>query len=149
MTVAAAACLVLGACGGEATETGEVTKTVRAWTDAMSRADGPAACSRMTPGAGREMAVFGQTKSLGTKAADCPSNVKQMIRKLTPNATRQMHDADVDTVALDGSRAVVHMARGGPNEVVLVRDGDGWLIDHAFAKGWRLSGSPSFGLGGG
>jgi hypothetical protein len=146
--VCALALVALAGCGGESTERGDVTKSVRSWTDAMSRADGKQACARMTPAAAHELAAFGRSIHFPTNAPDCVTNAHNLANKLTPNALHQMHDADVDDIHIDGSTAVVHMAGGGPNEVVLRRQGGKWRIDQAFRKGWRLVGSPTYGLGG-
>ena len=143
---ATAVIVAVAGCGGGSS--GEVTKSVRAWTDAMSRGDGKQACARMTGAAARELARFGPRFGVFRASAGCTADVRHMAMKLNPNALRQMHDADVDAVRIEGSTAVVRMVGGGPNEVVLRRVGGSWRVDQAFRRGWRLVGAPSFGLGG-
>ena len=45
------------------------------------------------------------------------------------------------SVRIDGDRATATVI-GGPNAVRLSRDGDDWLIDEQFARGWRALGLP-------
>ena len=138
--------LTLSACGSEGTPEEEVTKSVRNWTAALSEGNGTAACARMTPTAQAEFATYAGTYVKTGPPADCVGNVKRFTRKLTGIPRRQIHDADVDAVSISGDTARVEMADGGPNELVLRRDGDDWHIDHAFRKGWRFVGAPRFGL---
>jgi hypothetical protein len=149
IALAAVLAVAVAGCGADATEHGDVTKTVRGWTDALSRGDGGQACSRMTGAAAHELAVFGQAYGVLRPTGDCSSNVRAMAYKLNGNAKRQMHDADVDDIRIEGPVATVHMAGGGPNEIVLRRQGGKWRIDQAFRHGWRLVGAPSFGMTGG
>lgn len=141
-----AGALTLSACGSEGTPEEEVTKSVRNWTAAFSEGNGKETCARMTPTAQAELATWASTYTKTGPPADCVGNVRRFSAKLTGIPRRQIHDADVDDVSIDGEIASVEMADGGPNELVLRRDGDAWHIDHAFRKGWRFVGAPRFGL---
>ena len=142
----AAAALALPACGGEGSAEEEVTKSVRNWTAALSDGDGAAACERMTPTARAELATFARTYTPTGPAEECERNVRRFTAKLTGIPRRQIHDADVDEIAIQGDTATVTMVDGGPNELVLRRDGPEWRVEHAFRKGWRFVGAPRFGL---
>lgn len=146
--VAVGAATAITACGNAGTTEEEVTKSVRNWTAALSEGNGEAACSRMTPVAQAELAAFARMYAKTGPAAGCPANVRRFTAKLTGIPRRQMHDADVDDIRIEGDRADVTMADGGPNELVLRRDGDDWRIEHGFRKGWRLVGAPRFGMTG-
>ena len=145
-----AACIALlvavAGCGDNGTTEEEVTKSVRNWTAALSEGRGDAACELMLPSAQAEFATFAGVYTKTGPASDCEGNVKRFLAKLTGIPRRQIHDADVDDVTIDGDRASVDMADGGPNELLLVKDGDEWRIQHAFRRGWRFEGSPRFGL---
>jgi hypothetical protein len=146
--VATAAAALLGACGGQGTPEEEVTKSVRNWSAALSEGNGDAACEAMTPTARAELAAFAGTYAKTGPAGDCAANVRRFMAKLTGIPRRQMHDADVDDIRIADGVATVAMADGGPNELVL-RQADGeWRIEHAFRKGWRLMGAPSYGMTG-
>jgi hypothetical protein len=60
---------------------------------------------------------------------------------------RQTLDADVADVKVDGSRATVLMANGGPTQISLVKLGGDWKIDQAFRRGWQLIGAPNYSQG--
>jgi hypothetical protein len=126
-----------------------VTKAVRSWTAALADGNGQAACARMTAVAHHELAAFAQAYTDVPPTAACAVNATRFTRKLSSIALRQMRDADVADIRIEGETATVHMADGGPNELVLKREGDSWRIDQAFRKGWRLVGAPSFGMTGG
>jgi hypothetical protein len=140
--------LALAGCGG-GSQKGEVTKVVRQWTATMADQNGKAACSRMTTAARAEMASFAQAYTKVPPTTACAVNATRFTHKLSSIALRQMRDADVAQIRIDGATAVVHMEDGGPNELRLRREGDTWRIDQAFQKGWRLMGAPSFGMTGG
>ena len=144
------ACIValaaVAGCGDDGSTEEDVTKTVREWTAALSEGRGDAACELMLPSARAEFAEFAGVYTKTGPAADCERNVKRFVAKLTGIPRRQIHDADVDDVAIDGERATVDMADGGPNELLLVKDGGEWRIQHAFRRGWRFVGAPRFGL---
>ena len=146
------ACAVLAAalagCGG-GSDKGEVTKTVRQWTATMADQDGKAACSRMTAAAKNELATFARAYTGTPLTGACAVNATRFTHKLSSIALRQMRDADVADIRIDGATATVHMEDGGPNELKLRREGDTWRIDQAFHRGWRLVGAPSFGMTGG
>ena len=148
-TLACTALIVaLAGCGGGSQE-GEVTKTVRQWTATMADQDGKAACAGMTAAAHAELASFAQAYTKIPPTTVCAVNATRFTHKLSSIALRQMRDADVADIEIDGSTATVHMEDGGPNELRLRREGDTWRIDRAFQKGWRLVGAPSFGMTGG
>jgi hypothetical protein len=148
-TIACAVVAVaLAGCGGGSQE-GEVTKVVRQWTATMADQNGKAACARMTAAARSEMAAFAKANTKVPPTTACAVNATRFTHRLSSIALRQMRDADVADIHIDGSAAIVHMADGGPNELRLRREGDTWRIDQAFRKGWRLMGAPSFGMTGG
>ena len=149
LALAVAGVVALGGCGGGATERGDVTKAVRVWTAYMADGNAREMCARMTPAAQEEMLNYAQAYTAIPPSASCVVNAVRFIRKLPANGLRQARDADVDQIHIEGSVATVRMAHGGPNEVVLRRQGGAWKIDHAFRRGWRLLGAPSFGLTGG
>jgi len=144
------ACIValalVAGCGDSGDSEEGVTKSVREWTAALSEGRGDAACELMLPSAQAEFATFAGAFIKAGPPADCERNVKRFYAKLTGIPRRQIHDADVDDVSIDGDRASVKMADGGPNELLLVKDGDEWRIEHAFRRGWRFVGAPRFGL---
>jgi hypothetical protein len=144
------ACIValvaVAGCGDDGSTEEEVTKSVREWTAALSEGRGDAACELMLPSAKAEFSTFASAYAKTGPAADCERNVKRFYAKLTGIPRRQIHDADVDDLTIDGDRASVEMADGGPNELLLVKDGDEWRIEHAFRRGWRFVGAPRFGL---
>ena len=143
---AVAAAVLLAGCGGEGTTEEEVTKSVRNWTAALSEGNGGAACAAMTATAQAELAAFARTYTRTGAGRDCAANVRGFTAKLSGIPRRQMHDADVDDIRVSGSTATVAMADGGPNELVLRQQDDEWRVEHAFRKGWRLMGAPSFGM---
>jgi hypothetical protein len=148
-TVIAAAALALAGCGTKGSPQGEVTKAVRGWTASMADGNGGAVCARMTAGGRAEMAAFARASTGIPVASACATNATRFTHKLSSIALRQMRDADVADIRIDGARATVHMEDGGPNELVLRREGQTWRVDRAFGKGWRLVGAPSFGMTGG
>ena len=141
--------LLLAGCGGGGSADGEITKAVRGWTAALADGNGRAACARMTTAAHVELASFAKASTGITPTTACAANATRFTRKLSSNAQRQMRDADVAEIRVDGAAATVHMEDGGPNELVLRREGGEWRVDQAFRKGWRLVGAPSFGMTGG
>ena len=146
---AAVLALAVAGCGEDDSTDGRITKSVRSWTAVMADTDGKAACERMTLAARAEMADFATAFTGVAPTGDCAVDATRFTRKLPANALRQMRDADVAEIRVQGDVATVHMEDGGPNELKLRRDGDRWLVDQAFRKGWRLVGAPSFGLTGG
>jgi hypothetical protein len=147
--VVAAAALALAGCGSTGPPEGEVTKAVRGWTASMADGNGRAVCERMTAGGRAEMASFAQAYTRIPVTSACATNATRFTHKLSSIALRQMRDADVADIRIEGARATVHMEDGGPNELVLRREGETWRVDRAFGKGWRLVGAPSFGMTGG
>ena len=145
---ATTAAALLASCGAEGSAEEEVTKSVRNWSAALSEGRGDAACGAMTPTARAELAAFARTYAKTGPGDDCAANVRRFMAKLTGIPRRQMHDADVDDIRIADGVATVVMADGGPNELVLRQDGGEWRIDHAFRKGWRLIGAPSYGMTG-
>lgn len=145
-TVAVVGALALSGCGQSGTTEQEITKSVRTWTAALSQGDGDSACARMTERARAELAAYAETYTRRPAAPSCPANVKRFFARLTGIPRRQIHDADVDDVEVSGDTATVAMADGGPNELVLRQDAGGWRIHHAFRKGWRFVGAPSYGV---
>lgn len=146
---AVAAAGVLTACGGAGPPEEQVTKSVRSWTANLADENGAAACGRMTAAARGELAAYARTYTRIPTSSDCAANATRFTVKLSSIAKRQMRDADVAKIRIDGPTAVVQMEDGGPNELVLRREGGDWRIDRAFRKGWRLVGAPSFGMTGG
>lgn len=139
------AAFAVAGCGGTGSSEEEVTKSVREWTAALSEGRGDAVCDRMLPSAQAEFAAYAAPFTR-KPAADCRTNVRRFVAKLTGIPRRQIHDADVDDVAIAGDTATVVMADGGPNELLLRQEGDEWRIEHAFRKGWGFVGAPRFGL---
>ena len=148
LSTAAAAALAAASCGSAGTTEEEVTKSVRNWSAALSEGNGRAACDRMTATAEAELAAFARTYTRTGPPSDCAGNVRRFTAKLTGIPRRQIHDADVDDIRIAGDTAIVAMADGGPNELVLRQDGEEWRIEHAFRKGWRFVGAPRFGMTG-
>jgi hypothetical protein len=144
---AAAIALAIAACGSEGSPEEEVTKSVRNWTAALSEGDGTAACDLMTTAGRVELAEFARAFARTSPAGDCPTNVKRFQSKLSPQVQRQTLDADVDDVRVDGSTAIVRMARGGPTQLRLHEEDGKWRIDEAFRHGWRLIGAPNYAQG--
>ena len=139
--------LALAACGTEGSPEEEVTKSVRNWTAALSEGDGKAACDLMTDAGRTELARFAQTFAQTRPAADCRTNLKRFHAKLSPQVQRQTHDADVDSVRVDGDVANVRMADGGPSQLRLRKEDGNWHVDQAFTHGWRLIGAPNYAQG--
>lgn len=150
MRAAAAVVVALGLAGcGGGSQDGDITKAVRGWSASLADGNGKAACKHMTAGAGEEMARYARSFTSIPTTGDCATDATRFTRKLSTTALRQMRDADVARIRVDGATATVHLEDGGPNELILRREGDSWRIDRAFGKGWRLVGAPSFGMTGG
>ena len=146
-SAAAILALAVAACGTEGSAEEEATKSVREWTTALSEGNGRGACDRMTPAGRIELARFAQDFAGSRPAADCAANIKRFQSKLSPQVRRQTFDADVDSVEVDGDTAIVRMDHGGPAQIRLLRQDGAWRVDEAFREGWRLLGSPSYGMG--
>jgi hypothetical protein len=145
-TACIVALVAVAGCGDSGSTEEEVTKSVREWTAAVSEGRGDAACELMLRSAQAEFAAYARAFAKTGPPAECERNVRRFYAKLTGIPRRQIHDADVDDVSIDGDRASVKMADGGPNELLLVKDGGEWRIQHAFRRGWRFVGAPRFGL---